>query len=54
MLLPLLRRRRSIRQFQQRPVETDKVRLLMEALLRAPSSGGAIPGSLSLSRTRPG
>jgi nitroreductase len=43
MLLPLLRRRRSIRQFQQRPVEADKVRLLMEALLRAPSSRGRNP-----------
>ena len=43
MLLPLLTRRRSIRQFQPRPVEAEKVRQLVEALLRAPSSRGRNP-----------
>jgi len=43
MLLPLLQRRRSIRQFQPRAVEAEKVEVLVEALLRAPSSRGRNP-----------
>jgi len=43
MLLSLLQRRRSIRQFQPRPVEVEKVQILAEALLRAPSSRGRNP-----------
>lgn len=39
-MLELLRKRRSIRKFQDRSVEPDKVEILKEALLRAPSSKG--------------
>lgn len=42
-LLPLLRNRRSIRKFLPRPVEPEKVELLLEAVLRAPSSRGRQP-----------
>jgi len=38
--LDLLRSRRSIRRFQPRPVEAEKLQRLCEALLRAPSSRG--------------
>lgn len=37
-MLELLRQRRSIRKFKPQPVEPDKVELLCEALLRAPTS----------------
>jgi nitroreductase len=43
MVLSLLQTRRSIRQFQQRPLEPEKTELLVEALLRAPSSRGRNP-----------
>lgn len=43
MLLSLLQRRRSIRQFEPHHVEIEKVQLLAEALLRAPSSRGRNP-----------
>lgn len=43
MLLSLLQRRRSIRQFQPQPVDAEKVQILAEALLRAPSSRGRNP-----------
>jgi nitroreductase len=43
MLIELLRRRRSIRQYAQRPVEAEKVELLVEAALRSPSSRGFNP-----------
>ncbi len=42
-MIELLRKRRSIRKFEQRPVEADKVDLLMEAALRSPSSRGLNP-----------
>lgn len=42
-MLELLRKRRSIRCFQPRAVETEKVDQLIEALLRAPSSRGRNP-----------
>ena len=42
-MLELLRHRRSIRAFQTRPVETEKVEQLCEALLRAPTSRGRNP-----------
>jgi len=42
-MLDILRQRRSIRQFQQRPVEPDTIELLIEAMLRAPSSRGRNP-----------
>jgi nitroreductase len=43
MFLDLLRRRRSVRRFQTRRVESEKVRQLVEAALRAPSSRGFNP-----------
>ena len=41
--LELLRSRRSIRRFQNRPVEKEKIDILMEAALRSPSSRGFNP-----------
>ncbi|MBI9082407.1 MAG: nitroreductase family protein [Desulfobacterales bacterium] len=43
MFIDLLRKRRSVRKFQDRPVEKEKVDLLCEAVLRAPSSRGFNP-----------
>ena len=43
MLLDLLRERRSIRQFLDTPVEQEKLDLLIEAMLRSPSSRGLNP-----------
>ncbi|MDK9705969.1 MAG: nitroreductase family protein [Desulforhopalus sp.] len=43
MFIDLLRKRRSIRQFLQRPVEKEKVDLLVEAMLRSPSSRSLNP-----------
>ena len=43
MFVELLRARRSIRRFQDRPVEQEKIDLLIEAVLRAPSSRGLNP-----------
>jgi len=43
MLLDLLRKRRSIRQYEERPVEQEKVDLIIEAMLRSPSSRGRNP-----------
>lgn len=43
MFLDLARRRRSIRRYLPRPVETEKRDLLVEAALRAPSSMGRTP-----------
>lgn len=43
MFIDLLRSRRSIRQYQDRPVEPEKVDLLIEAALRSPSSRGFNP-----------
>ena len=42
-MLDILRKRRSIRQFEARAVEQEKVDALIEALLRAPSSRGLNP-----------
>lgn len=38
MFMPLIRKRRSIRKYLDRPVEPEKIDLLVEAALRAPSS----------------
>jgi nitroreductase len=38
MFIELLRKRRSIRQFQNKPVEQEKIDTLVEAMLRSPSS----------------
>jgi nitroreductase len=42
-ILPLIRKRRSIRRFQERKVEQEKTDLLIEAALRSPSSRGFNP-----------
>jgi len=43
MFIELLRKRRSIRTFQDKPVEQVKIDLLIEAMLRSPSSRGLNP-----------
>ena len=43
MFIDLLRTRRSIRQYQEKPVEKEKVDLLVESMLRAPSSRSLNP-----------
>jgi nitroreductase len=43
MILSLLQKRRSIRQFRPQPVEAEKVDHLLVAALRAPSSRGRNP-----------
>jgi nitroreductase len=43
MFIDLLRNRRSIRGFDNRPIEKEKVDLLVEAGLRSPSSRGSNP-----------
>lgn len=43
MIIDLLRKRRSIRRFQDKPVNQDDIDLLIEAALRSPSSKGINP-----------
>jgi len=43
MFLELISNRRSIRKFNQRPVEKEKINILIEAALRSPSSRGLNP-----------
>jgi nitroreductase len=43
MFLSLVQKRRSIRQFLKKPVETEKIEKILEAALRAPSSRGFNP-----------
>jgi nitroreductase len=43
MLIELLRKRRSIRQFEEKPVEQSKLDVIIEAMLRSPSSRGLDP-----------
>ena len=43
MFIDLARKRRSIRKFKDRPIEQDKVDVLIEAALRSPSSRGFNP-----------
>lgn len=43
MFIPLIQKRRSIRRFQPKEVEAEKIDLLLEAALRAPSSRGLNP-----------
>lgn len=43
MFLSIARQRRSIRNFEKKKVEADKVDMLLEAALRAPSSRGLNP-----------
>lgn len=42
-MLELVRKRRSIRKYLSKPVETEQVQILIEAALRAPSSRGLNP-----------
>lgn len=42
-MLDLLKQRRSIRKFQQKPIEEEKVEALKKALLLAPSSRNIKP-----------
>jgi nitroreductase len=43
MVMSVIQKRRSIRKFLDKPVEAEKIDLLIEAALRAPSSRGLIP-----------
>ena len=43
MFLSLIQRRRSIRKYMEKPVETEKIDVLIEAALRSPSSRGFNP-----------
>jgi nitroreductase len=43
MFMALIQKRRSIRKFLDKPVEAEKIDLLVEAALRAPSSRGLTP-----------
>lgn len=43
MFIDLLRTRRSVRQFKDKPVEKEKIDLLVESMLRSPSSRGLNP-----------
>ncbi|MGA1845679.1 nitroreductase family protein [Deferribacter abyssi] len=42
-MIELLRKRRSIRQFQDKPIEAEKIEILKEAILRSPSSRNLTP-----------
>ena len=43
MILPLVQKRRSIRRYQKRNIEPDKIQAIIEAALRSPSSMGYNP-----------
>jgi nitroreductase len=43
MFLSLIQKRRSIRKYQKKPVEAEKIDMLIEAALRSPSSRGFNP-----------
>lgn len=43
MFMDLIAKRRSIRKYQNKPVEPEKAALLLEAALRSPSSVGSTP-----------
>jgi nitroreductase len=43
MFMSLIRERRSVRSFQNKPVEPEKTALIIEAALRSPSSRGLNP-----------
>jgi nitroreductase len=43
MFLSLVRNRRSIRQYENKPIEAEKIDLLLEATLRPPSSNNLKP-----------
>jgi len=43
MILPLIQKRRSIRKYRKKPIESEKIQTLVEAALRSPSSMGYNP-----------
>ena len=43
MFMSLIQKRRSIRRFLAKPIEDEKIEMLIEAALRAPSSRGLNP-----------
>jgi nitroreductase len=43
MILPLIQKRRSVRKYQKKSVESEKIHTLVEAALRSPSSMGYNP-----------
>ena len=43
MFLSLVQKRRSIRRYQEKPVEAEKIDILIETVLRSPSSRGFNP-----------
>ncbi len=43
MFMPLIQKRRSIRKFLEKPVESEKIDTIIEAALRSPSSRGLNP-----------
>jgi nitroreductase len=43
MFSSLIQKRRSIRKFREKPVENEKIEILIEAALRSPSSRGHNP-----------
>jgi nitroreductase len=43
MILPLIQKRRSVRKYESKRIEPDKIRTLVEAALRSPSSMGSNP-----------
>lgn len=43
MVLSLIQKRRSIRKYRQKPIEPEKIQILVEAALRSPSSMGTSP-----------
>ena len=43
MFIDLLRSRRSVRQFQNKPIEKEKIDVLVESMLRSPSSRSLNP-----------
>jgi len=42
-MIELLRKRRSIRKFQEKSIDTEKIKILKEAALRAPTSRNIMP-----------
>ncbi|MEZ6175023.1 MAG: nitroreductase family protein [Candidatus Scalinduaceae bacterium] len=46
MFMSLIRKRRSVRRYLAKSVEDEKIEILIESALRAPSSRGVIHGSL--------
>jgi nitroreductase len=53
VFISLLQKRRSVRRFLAQPVEKEKVNLLVEAALRAPSSRGHNPWQFVVVSDRP-